>query len=230
MNRMSDTDRARYGGWLLSKLMQTPAGGLDAYREEHLEGRSIAREDLAALRACLLELHEALEANAPHAWRRVHRAAAALGAIAISGEETLRVREDPTSAALPFQHTAVAVAPPPRAPLEPHAAMGLTAGLSPGAGRSSSEPVLPFDGRTGPDAVVLVGKQSLTLEHHAELTAARARWDGWAEERAAYGIHDDAAFEAFDRAWRERFAREPDLQRRWAVACQRAYKTRGGSP
>jgi hypothetical protein len=224
---MADGDpTARYEGWLLSKLLQTPPAELDDFRRAHLQGRDVALEDLRALRACLGEMSRTLRTNVPHGWERVHRAARALGAVAVDGLATAaggappRVRHQP----LPFKQGPATPPPPATSTLEPNPAFGGTFPIQAG-GRAASSTPLPFVAPAGPDAVVTVGTLSLTLEHHAELSAAGARSpEEWARRREAFGIADDASFVELDRKWQERFAREPDLQRRWVAAYRRALE------
>jgi hypothetical protein len=214
---------ARQTAWLLSQLVQCDPASLGTFRDTHLRSADVALADLTLVRDLLVELGRALQADVPHLWTRVRRAADALGVVPIDGEAT-RTASRTSQPSLPFRGSA---APPPAvsSTLEPNHAFGATAPL---AARPAVDAALPFDGLTGPDAVVRVGTLSLTLEHHAELFAARARRPAaWEALRARYGIVDDAAFEALDRAWQARFAREPELQRRWVVAYQRALEPRG---
>ncbi len=220
-------DDPRYEAWLLTQLFHASQEALRRFPETHLGGAPVTAANLRLVQACLRELGRALRVDAAHTWRRVERAAEALGAVALEGEITMHdaERERDGVSALPF--TGAQAAPPPlRSALEPNPMLGGTAPLT-SSGRAGAAASLPFDGVSGPDAVVCVGTRSLTLEHYAELMAWRARYPAaWAERRDAYGIVDDESFAAFDRAWQARFVREPTLQRRWVTAFQRALEAR----
>jgi hypothetical protein len=221
-----DQGGARYEAWLLSKLLQTPPSELDGYREAYFEGRELDLENLEVLQACLVELSRALRTNQEHGWKRVHRAASALGATPVEGHRTVTdgeagsaERVDP----LPFVEKPGSAPPHVVPSLEPNPALGATAPLGDGARPSPRS--LPFTAPPQPDAVVSVGTISLTLEHYAELVAVGTRTpDAWAQRRNAFGIADDETFTQLDRAWQERFAHEPELQRRWLALYQRALE------
>lgn len=172
----------------------------------------ISVENMAAVRMCLKRLRQAIILNDSRSWRCVQRASTALSAVTFESNPALgetapladRGGEAPKS--LPFSGEARA---PARTPLEPNPSMGRTASVNGAANRTSP---LPFVGRR--DDVVVIGDVSLTLTHHAQLSA----------HLAAFGFADAAAFGPVDAAWRQRLVREPDLQGRWAAAFDRAMQ------
>ncbi len=235
-------DDLRYGGWLLSKLLQTPADQLSTFRDEHLDDDAVALENLAAVRMCLLGLHGALSGNETNTWQCVRQATAVLVESAASvsvppsrnaqsvapdhvvAEPKKRSALEPVAA---LGHTAPqqrgahktlpfkAIEAPPvrRSSLEPHPELGQTAPLRGGAPRSG----LPFD--SGPRNVVTAGAYSLGLEAYAKLVALRQQTDErWGSALSDAGVPDRPAFDALEAAWQRRLRADVEQQRQFGVA------------